>query len=97
MVRRSNLKECDKEMRVVRTDIEALASMIAEKVGADILAKSIPGRWLTLHEAMAYAKVKSEDTIRKWINNGYIYAHKRSGQWIVDRESIDDWFLSDKA
>lgn len=78
-------------------DISALATLVASQVQADILSKLSPGRWLTLKEAMAYAKVKSEDTIRKWINEGYIYAHKRSGQWIVDRESIDDWFLSDKV
>ncbi|NPU86564.1 MAG: helix-turn-helix domain-containing protein [Syntrophaceae bacterium] len=73
-----------------------LAAMIAKGVEANIIAKTTPGRWMTLKEAMAYAKVKSEDTIRKWINSGYIYAHKRTGQWIVDRESIDDWFSSDK-
>ncbi len=84
-------------MNIERSDIEALASKIAKEVGQNILASATPGRWLTLKEAMAYAKVKSEDTIRKWINEGYIYAHKRSGQWIVDRESIDDWFLSDKV
>jgi hypothetical protein len=78
-------------------DISALSSMIASQVQADILSKLSPGRWLTLREAMAYAKVKSVTTIRAWIGNGYIYAHKRSGQWIVDRESIDDWFLSDKV
>ncbi len=84
-------------MQVARSDIEALASMIAREVGASIMEKSTPGRWLTIEEAMKYAKVKSRNTIRKWINNGYIYAHKRSGEWIVDRESIDDWFLSDKV
>jgi hypothetical protein len=70
--------------------------MIAREVRAGILAELSPGRWLTLKEAMAYSKVKSVTTIKAWIANGYIYAHKRSGQWIVDRESIDDWFLSDR-
>ncbi len=84
-------------MQVARSDIEALATMIAKEVGASIMVKSMPGRWLTIEEAMNYAKVKSRNTIRKWIDNGYIYAHKRSGEWIVDRESIDDWFLSDKV
>ena len=54
------------------------------------------GRWLTLKEAMTYAKVKSVNTIKKWIAEGYIYAHKRTGSWIVDRQSIDDWYLADK-
>lgn len=80
-----------------RLEMETLAATIAKEVAANILATATPGRWLTLKEAMAYAKVKSEDTIKKWINNGYIYGHKRSGQWIVDRVSIDDWFSSDKV
>jgi hypothetical protein len=84
-------------MQLEKRDIEVLAIIVAKEVTANILAKATPGRWLTLKEAMAYSKVKSEDTIRKWINSGCIYAHKRSGQWIVDRESIDDWFSSDKV
>ncbi len=84
-------------MNINQQDISAISSMIATQVQADILAKLSPGRWLTLREAMDYAKVKSVTTIKAWINDGYIYAHKRSGQWIVDRESIDDWFLSDKV
>jgi hypothetical protein len=84
-------------MNINQQDISAISSMIASQVQADILAKLSPGRWLTLREAMDYAKVKSVTTIKAWINEGYIYAHKRSGQWIVDRESIDDWFLSDKV
>ena len=84
-------------MNIDHQDISVLSSMIASQVQADILAKLSPGRWLTLREAMDYAKEKSVTTIKAWINEGYIYAHKRSGQWIVDRESIDDWFLSDKV
>ena len=84
-------------MQILRTDIEALASMISKEVEAAILVKASPGRWLTLQEAMQYARVKHHSTIRKWIDDGHIYAHKRSGHWIVDRESIDDWFLSEKG
>lgn len=84
-------------MNLNQQDISALSSMIASRVQADILAKLSPGRWLTLKEAMSYSKVKSATTIKSWIEQGYIYAHKRSGQWIVDRESIDDWFLSERV
>jgi len=84
-------------MQIQRADIEALATIIAREVADGILAKTTPGRWLTMKEAMDYCRVKSEDTMRKCINSGYIYAHKRSGQWIVDRESIDDWFSSDRV
>ena len=54
------------------------------------------GRWLTMKEAMTYAKVKSVNPIKKWIVEGYIYAHKRTGSWIIDRQSIDDWYLADE-
>ena len=74
------------------TEIEQLADIISKR----ILEAQPLRRWLTLSEAMRYAKVKSRDTIRRWIDEGYIYAHKRTGQWIVDRESIDDWFGSQK-
>ncbi|MFA5182549.1 MAG: helix-turn-helix domain-containing protein [Syntrophales bacterium] len=84
-------------MEIARPDIDALASLVAKEVGAYIMVSLCPGRWLTLKEAMAYAKVKSVTTIKAWIENGYIYAHKRSGQWIVDRESIDDWYSSEKV
>jgi len=84
-------------MNVSHNDIASLAQLIAEQVMADILSNIGPGRWLTFPEAMLYAKVKSRDTMRKWIDNGYIYAHKRSGQWIIDRQSIDDWFLSERV
>ena len=84
-------------MNVSHNDIASLAQLIAEQVRVDILSSIAPGRWLTFPEAMLYAKVKSRDTMRKWIDNGYIYAHKRSGQWIIDRQSIDDWFLSERV
>jgi len=84
-------------MEISRLDIDALASLVAKEVGAHIMASLCPGRWLTLKEAMSYAKVKSVGTIRVWISNGFIYAHKRSGQWIVDRESIDNWYSSEKV
>jgi len=69
------------------------------KALAEELKRIIPiepiGRWLTMAEATEYAKIKSK-TMLKWIKKGYIYAFKRSGQWIIDRQSIDDWYLSDK-
>lgn len=84
-------------MDINRQDITALAELVASQVRREILAELAPGRWLTIRQAMAYAQVKSVNTIKGWINNGYIYAHKRTGQWIVDRESIDDWFSSEKV
>jgi hypothetical protein len=81
---------------VTLNDLEDLAEIIAKEVVAIISSRASPGRWLTFSEAMKYAKVKSPTTLRKWIDEGFIYAFKRSGVWIVDRESIDDWFTSEK-
>ncbi len=75
------------------TDKEIKA--LAEELKRVILIEPI-GRWLTMGEAKKYAKVKSVKTIKKWLDEGYIYGHKRSGSWIIDRQSIDDWYLSDK-
>lgn len=78
---------------LTHTEMETIAKLMAERILAE---RPIVGRWLTIEEAMAYAKVKSRMTITAWINKGYIYAHKRTGSWIVDRETIDDWFSSAK-
>ena len=78
-------------MQLTHTDLDALAELIAGKVKAEILAELSPGRWMTVREAMEYCRVKTEATVRKWIREGYIYAHKRTGEWLVDRQSIDDW------
>lgn len=80
-----------------RSELETLADLVAKKVTSDIQATSTLGRWMTLKEAMKYCKVKHPDTIRTWITRGFIYGHKRTGQWIIDRESIDDWFSSEKV
>lgn len=71
-----------------------LAELIANKLVKATQAKSY-GRWLTMEEAKEYAKVRSVNTIKKWITQGFIYANKRTGTWIIDRQSIDDWFLSE--
>ena len=83
-------------MHLTHDDIMTIANILAKEIEAIISVKSNPGRWLTLHEAMEYAKVKSANTIKKWINEGYIYGFKRSGEWIIDLESIDEWYNSEK-
>jgi len=83
-------------MDLNHNDLKMLANIIAKDVEANLSARSIHGRWLTLREAMKYARVKSANTIKRWIDEGYIYGFKRSGEWIVDRESIDDWYGSEK-
>ena len=81
---------------ILSKEIEQMAAAVAAQVLESIRAELSYGRWMTFKEAMAYAKVKSKTTMLKWINEGYIYGFKRSGEWIIDKESIDDWFLSDK-
>ena len=49
-----------------------------------------------MQEAVEYARIKTEKTMKKWLDEGHVYGFKRSGSWIIDRQSIDDWFLSDK-
>jgi hypothetical protein len=51
----------------------------------------VSARWLTMAEACYYA-CKSENTLKKIINEGKIYADKKGGGWIVDRESIDTYY-----
>ena len=46
-------------------------------------------------EALEYARIRSKATMLKWLNNGFVYGFKRSGTWIIDRESIDKWYASE--
>ncbi len=84
-------------MDLTHNDIKTLAALIAEEVGEIIATEKITGRWLSLSEAKEYGKAKSSNTIKKWIEEGFIYGFKRSGSWIIDKNSIDDWFLSERG
>ncbi len=84
-------------MELTHTDLEYIAQNIAKQVRSEILAEMVPGKWMTLTEAMEYAKVKSENTMIAWINDGFVYGFKAGGKWKVDRESIDNWFLSERV
>ena len=77
-----------------KKQIELIAEIVAEKLKENFQDAPV-GRWLTMNEALEYAKVKSVKTLKKWINKGYIYGDKRTGSWIIDRQSIDDWYSSD--
>ena len=83
---------------MTHTDITAIAQIVALEVANRISATSTPGRWLTMQEAKDYAKVKSLNTIKKWVNEGLIYGRRRSakGDWIIDRDSIDEFYLEEK-
>jgi hypothetical protein len=81
-----------------QTEIIAIAEIVAHKVAVRITASMVSGRWLTMKEAKEYAKVKSINTIKKWVNEGHIYGRPRSGRgdWIIDRDSIDQFYLEEK-
>ena len=80
------------------TEIMAIAEIVVREVSARLSASMMPGRWLTMKEAMEYARVKSINTMKKWIDEGLIYGRPRSGRgdWIIDRESIDRYYLEEK-
>ena len=68
-------------------DLKTIARIVADEINA----ASIFNKWMTLNEACQYAKV-SPNTMRRWINRGLVYATKTTGDWRIDRESIDDYF-----
>lgn len=55
----------------------------------------LTARWLTMAEAASYAR-GSIKTIRRWLADGLIYGQK-AGEWRIDRESIDKYFLRARA
>ena len=76
---------------MTRTEID----IIAERVAITVMENFNVSRWLTIKEACQYGKIK-RDTLMKWIDEGYIYGSKRSGKWIVDRQSIDDFYNQER-
>ena len=82
-------------MDLTRTEREEIADAIAEKVMDNLRAEQMTQKWLTIEEAIGYAKA-SRSTLKRWIDAGYIYGFKRTGKLIVDRESIDRWYSSER-
>jgi hypothetical protein len=78
-----------------QADIQEVSRAIAERVFSSMSQKMTPGRWLTMSEALNYARIRSKTTMLKWLNQGFVYGFKRSGTWIIDRESIDKWYSSE--
>ena len=77
-------------MNLSQADICAIAEAVASRMEA------IPGEWLTLDEAMTYARISSPNTMRKMLLDGVIYGKKVGGKWIVSRSSIDDFYNSER-
>ena len=80
---------------LTNTELDAIATQLASRI-IDIMESKKPTmRWLTVKQAKEYAGLKSDNTIRKWIVAGHIHANKTTGEWRIDRESIDDWLKQD--
>lgn len=75
--------------------IEALAELVAMKVMKTVHVAGTLPRWLTMEEAVEYAKT-SKRKLRTWVDEGYIYGFKRTGKYVIDRESIDNWYNSER-
>lgn len=73
------------------------ASIIRYQLENRLLSTIIPYlasmRWLTLPEACIYSR-RSRNTLLLWLECGKIYGTKPegSGDYIIDRESIDKYF-----
>jgi hypothetical protein len=52
-------------------------------------------RWLTFKEARMYSRL-GEKKLRELLKRGVIYGKRLDGKWIVDRESIDSFYESDR-
>ena len=75
--------------------MEVLAVLVAQKIKETVQVAGNQPRWLNMKEAVAYAKT-SERKLRAWVDEGYIYGFRRTGQYILDRESIDKWYNSER-
>ncbi|SCY84462.1 helix-turn-helix domain-containing protein [Desulfoluna spongiiphila] len=81
--------------QIDREQMEALAELVALKVMKTVHVASTLPRWLTMEEAVVYAKT-SKRKLRTWVDEGYIYGFKRTGKYVIDRESIDNWYNSER-
>lgn len=77
------------------SEIQEVSNAVAEQVFSCLSQKMTPGRWLTMSQALDYARIKSKNTMLKWVKEGLVYGFKRSGTWIIDRDSIDKWYTSE--
>jgi len=68
---------------------------LARQLALLIMGEVLKPRWLTIKEACDYTKIK-RDTLMRFIEEGDIYAVKKRGKWVIDRESIDAFYSSDR-
>jgi excisionase family DNA binding protein len=89
-------EEVGDEIMLTNSELDILAGSLADRILMIIESRKPISRWLTIGQAKEYAKIKSDNTIKKWINEGYIHANRTTGEWRIDRESIDDWLKQPK-
>ena len=74
-------------MNLSQADIAAIADELFKRLDK----RDHPPRWLLFSEAMVYARA-SKNTLVAMIKDGRIRATKRGGNWIVDKNSIDEYY-----
>ena len=57
---------------------------------------TVAPRWLSIKQARMYASM-SENKLMEHIESDDIYATKKGGKWFVDKLSIDEFMMEDKA
>lgn len=88
------------EMGLTEADMHRLARevlnfMLDRRLLAPVIQYLSTMKWLTLQEAYIYTR-RSRNTIIRWLEDGKIYGSKPegSGDWLVDRESIDSYLYA---
>lgn len=51
-------------------------------------------RWLTMEEASNYGRM-GRPKLMELIRSGQIYGTKRTGKWLIDKESIDRFLFEE--
>jgi hypothetical protein len=57
---------------------------------------AIPPRWLSISQLMQYAPALGRKKIARHIENGNFYAYLDGGEWVIDRLTVDEYFLRAK-
>ena len=88
------------EAEIEQLSKEIIRYQLEKKMFSSIFPYLATMKWLTLAEACIYARC-SRNTLINWMESGKIYASKPegSGTYIIDRQSIDNYFneLRDNA
>jgi len=83
-------------MKLTYNNIEPLATLIANQVAAVISAQETTGRWLKLKEAALYSSIGRKRLVQLAENGkvtGFQDPDSGRGDWIFDRQSLDEYRL----